>query len=87
MSKYKVLKMSKEGLEDAIKGLNGILPCMQNVVRMCNGMDKKQADSDTKQMEEHFNTAINAMTGSAFLPKYCCSICKIDSASYMFSTF
>ena len=53
--------MSKEGLEDAIKGLNGILPCMQNVVRMCNGMDKKQADFDAKQMEEHFNTAINAM--------------------------
>lgn len=61
MSKYKVLKMSKEGLEDAIKGLSEIRPSMENVVRMCNGMDKKQADFDAKQMEEHFNTAINAM--------------------------
>lgn len=61
MSKYKVLKMSKEGLEEAIKGLSEIRPSMENVVRMCNGINKKQADFDVKQMGEHFDTAINAM--------------------------
>lgn len=61
MDKYKVLKFSKENLEDSIAGLSGIKPMLQNLVREINGRNKKQADFDVKQMEEHFKTAINAM--------------------------
>lgn len=61
MDKYKVLKFSKENLEDSIAALSGIKPMLQNLVREINGMNKEQADFDVKEMDEHFETAINAM--------------------------
>ena len=50
MDKYKVLKFSKENLEDSIAGLSGIKPMLQNLVREINGRNKKQADFDVKEM-------------------------------------
>lgn len=59
MEKYKVLKISKEGLESSIAGLSGLKPILQ---RKCleSNMDG-QGKKDAAELGEHFDTAINAM--------------------------
>lgn len=59
MDKIKVLKMSKEDLENAIGGLSGIKPILQKQCLAIN-LDK-QGIQDAKELGQHFDTAINAM--------------------------
>jgi hypothetical protein len=59
MEKFKVLKLSKEGLESSIGGLSQIKPILQNQCLMAN-LDG-QGKQDAKELGEHFETAINAM--------------------------
>lgn len=60
MEKFKVLKVSKEGLENSIAGLSELKPILQRQVIIAN-KDKKQGEFDAKELGEHFETAINAM--------------------------
>lgn len=59
MEKYKVLKLSKEGLENSIAGLSQIKPILQKQCLLANldGQGKK----DARELGEHYETAINAM--------------------------
>ena len=59
MEKYKVLKLSKEGLESSINGLSQIKPVLQKKCLEANidGQGKK----DAEELGEHFETAINVM--------------------------
>ncbi len=59
MEKFKVLKLSKEGLESSIKGLSQIKPVLQKQCLMAN-VDG-QGKEDAKELGEHYDTAINAM--------------------------
>ena len=59
MGKYKVLKLSKEGLESSIAGLSQIKPVLQKQCLMAN-IDG-QGKEDAKELGEHYDTAINAM--------------------------
>lgn len=59
MEKYKVLKLSKEALEDSIAGLSQIKPVLQKQCLAAN-LDG-QGKEDAKELGEHFETAINAM--------------------------
>lgn len=59
MEKYKVLKLSKEDLENAIAGLSQIKPVLQKQCLMAN-IDG-QGKEDAKELGEHYETAINAM--------------------------
>jgi hypothetical protein len=59
MEKYKVLKLSKEGLENSIAGLSQIKPMLQQQCLVAN-LDG-QGKEDAKELGEHFETAINAM--------------------------
>lgn len=59
MEKYKVLKLSKEGLESSISGLSQIKPVLQKQCLKIN-LDG-QGKQDAKELGEHFDTAINAV--------------------------
>lgn len=59
MEKYKVLKLSKESLEDSIQGLSKIKPILQKHCLDAN-LDGKGKE-DAKELGEHYETAINAM--------------------------
>ena len=59
MDKYKVLKLSEEGLEDSIAGLSQLKPILQKKCLEAN-VDGKGKE-DAKERGEHFETAINAM--------------------------
>lgn len=61
MDKIKILKLSKEGLENSIAGLSQLKPVLKRQVVLANGANIKQAVIDSKEIEEHFETAINAM--------------------------
>lgn len=59
MEKFKVLKLSKEGLESSIAGLSQIKPVLQKQCLLAN-LDG-QGKEDAKELGEHYDTAINAM--------------------------
>lgn len=59
MEKYKILRMSKEQLENSIAGLSQIKPVLQQKCLDAN-MDG-QGKKDAAELGEHFDTAINAM--------------------------
>ncbi|WP_231247684.1 hypothetical protein [Clostridium botulinum] len=56
----KILKISKEDLEEAIPGIAALKPILQQQVRLVNE-SKKQGDIDAKQIGKHFDIAINSM--------------------------
>lgn len=58
---FKVLKISKEDLEEAIPGLESLKPILQKQVRIGNGKDRKQGEIDAAELGKHFDTAINSM--------------------------
>jgi hypothetical protein len=59
MDKIKVVKLSKEGLENSIAGLSQIKPVLQKQCLRAN-MDER-GKQDAKELGEHFEIAINAM--------------------------
>lgn len=59
MEGYKVLKLDRESLESAIKGLSQIKPVLQKQCLMAN-IDG-QGKEDAKELGAHYDTAINAM--------------------------
>ena len=59
MSKYKVLKFSKDDLENSIKGLTQLKPQLQRMFLNVNFEGKGK--DDAKELGNHFETAINAM--------------------------
>jgi len=61
VEELKVLKLSKEELKTAIKGLTGIKPILQQQVIIGNGKDVKQGEIDAREIGEHFDIAINSM--------------------------
>ncbi|WP_243128345.1 hypothetical protein [Clostridium chromiireducens] len=58
---FKVLKISKEDLEEAIPGLESLKPILQKQARIGNGKDRKQGEIDAAELGKHFDTAINSM--------------------------
>lgn len=58
---FKVLKISKEDLEEAIPGLESLKPILQRQVKIGNGKDRKQGEIDAAELGKHFDTAINSM--------------------------
>lgn len=60
MEKFKVLKIKKEDLEEAIPGITALKPILQRQVLLSN-KDKKQGKFDAEQLGKHFDTAINSM--------------------------
>lgn len=65
-----MLKISKEDLEEAILGITALKPVLQMQVKVAN-KNKKQGEFDSKQLGEHFDTAINAMvTLLAYMDKH-----------------
>ncbi|WP_244833389.1 hypothetical protein [Clostridium sp. BJN0001] len=60
MEKYKVLKLDKESLESSIAGLSQLKPALKKQCLLVN-LDG-QGKEDAKELGEHFETAINAMT-------------------------
>lgn len=61
MEEFKVLKISKEDLEEAIPGLESLKPVLQRQVKIGNGKDIKQGEIDAAELGKHFDTAINSM--------------------------
>jgi hypothetical protein len=59
MDKFKVLKISKEDLENSITGLSQIKPTLQQHCLIVN-LDG-QGKEDAKELGDHFDTAIDAM--------------------------
>lgn len=59
MNKLKVLKMSKEELENSIEGLSALKLILQKQCLLID-LDRKGIE-DAKELGEHFDTAINAM--------------------------
>lgn len=59
MEGIKVLKFSKEGLNNAIKGLTQLKPQLQQM--FLNIDFEGQGKKDAEEIGEHFTTAINAM--------------------------
>lgn len=60
MENFKVLKISKEDLEESLNGLSSLKPILQRQVKIANE-DKKQGEIDAKELGKHFDTAINSM--------------------------
>jgi hypothetical protein len=60
MDDIKIFKFSNESLGDAISGLSQLKPILQNRVLSAN-LDG-QGKEDCKEIGEHFDTAVNAMT-------------------------
>lgn len=58
---FKVLKISKEDLEEAIPGLESLKAILQKQVRIGNGKNIKQGEIDAAELGKHFDTAINSM--------------------------
>jgi len=54
-----ILKISKESLENSIKGLSQLKPVLQRQCLVAN-LDG-QCKQDSKELGEHFETAINSM--------------------------
>lgn len=58
---YVKIAVSQEDLEESIGALSQLKPILQAQVIKSNGSNKRQAAIDAKQLEKHFDTAINAM--------------------------
>lgn len=56
----KVLKFTKNDLQESINGLSQIKPILQSQVLDAN-TDIYQGRKDAKELGEHYDTAINAM--------------------------
>lgn len=53
--------VSQEDLEDSISGLRELKPILQAQVIKSNGVNKRQAAIDSRELGRHFDTAITAM--------------------------
>jgi len=61
MENIKVLKISKEELEESINGLTQLKPTLHQMVIKGNGRNIAQGIKDSRELGQHFNTAINSM--------------------------
>lgn len=57
-----MIGFTKEELEDSIAGLTQLKPVLQANVIKANGKNKIQAQKDSIELGNHFDTAITAMT-------------------------
>lgn len=57
-----MIGIKKEELKDSIAGLSQLKPILQAQVIRGNGMNKRQAEIDSEELGNHFDTAITAMT-------------------------
>lgn len=59
---YVKIGVHREDLENSIRGLSQLKPIMQSLVIKANGNDEQQGLYDARELGEHFDTAITAMT-------------------------
>lgn len=59
---YVAISVKQEDLEDSINGLSQLKPILQAQLIKSNGANRRQAAIDVKELEKHFDTAIEAMT-------------------------
>lgn len=61
MEEFKILKISKDDLEEAIPGLESLKSILQKQAIIGNGKNIKQGQIDAAELGKHFDTAINSM--------------------------